>query len=223
MFRFGIQRVIVDDSPVKLLMPPGGKEKPRERTLTDDEIKAFLASVDDVMRSPRTSRALRILLLTGVRRSELTTARWHDINFDTATWHLPATATKSQVARDVPLSAWTLKEFRKLKVLAGRSRYVFPVEDGSAPADAKLLTRSVARCAKAFKAKGVAPFRVHDLRRTLRTGLGRLKIRPDIAELAIGHKRHKLIEAYDTHDYDAEVRAALDAWAAHLEKLAVQL
>src|SRR5690606_7435948 len=53
LFRFGVHRRIVDASPVQLLYRPGGKEKPRNRAFDDDELRAFLAHVDDVCRSPR--------------------------------------------------------------------------------------------------------------------------------------------------------------------------
>ena len=97
-----------------------------------------------------------------------------------------------------------------------------PALDGDGPIDPKLLTRSVARCGARLKRQKVAPFNVHDLRRTVRTGLGRLGVRPDIAELVIGHKRSKLIETYDRHRYPEERRDALERWSAHLATLVVK-
>jgi integrase len=97
-----------------------------------------------------------------------------------------------------------------------------PALDGDGPIDPKLLTRSVARCGARRKRQKVAPFNVHDLRRTVRTGLGRLGVRPDIAELVIGHKRSKLIETYDRHRYPEERRDALERWSAHLATLVVK-
>ena len=64
------------------------------------------------------------------------------------------------------------------------------------------------------------PWTVHDLRRTVRTGLGELGIQPHIAEAVLNHIPPKLIRTYDRNKYESEKRDALDKWAAHL-KLAV--
>ena len=69
LFRWGIHRRIVEDSPVKLLYRPGGKEKPRERTLSDAELTALL-SIDPLPRWERLHRTINILLLTGQRRGD---------------------------------------------------------------------------------------------------------------------------------------------------------
>lgn len=220
LFKFGIHRQIVDDSPVKLLMRPGGRERARSRAFTDAEIGAFLENLDEVMRSPRTAHALRILLLTGQRRGELALARWRDVELEASTWRIPAENTKTGAERTLPLSPAAVREFRALKKLAKTSAFVFATDDGAAPADAKLITRSVARCSNRFEAIGVAPFVVHDLRRTLRTGLARLKVRADVAERVLGHvHRDPMIATYDTHDYAKEIRAALIKWAKHVEGL----
>jgi hypothetical protein len=57
---------------------------------------------------------------------------------------------------------------------------------------------------------------VHDIRRTVRTGLGALGIQPHIAEAVLNHLPPKLVRTYDRNTYLAEKRAALDAWANHL-------
>jgi integrase len=65
--------------------------------------------------------------------------------------------------------------------------------------------------------KPLAQWSPHDLRRTLRTGLGRLGIRPDIAERCVGHHRSSTVEAvYDKYRYAPEVAAALARWADHV-------
>jgi integrase len=63
------------------------------------------------------------------------------------------------------------------------------------------------------------PWTLHDLRRTGRTGLGILGVAPHVAEAVLNHLPAKLIRTYDTNDYHAEKRAALDLWAAHLMRL----
>jgi hypothetical protein len=60
---------------------------------------------------------------------------------------------------------------------------------------------------------------VHGLRRTVRTGLGMLGVLPHVAEAVLNHLPAKLIRTYDRNTYAAEKKAALDAWANHLEAI----
>lgn len=229
MFRFGVHRAIVDASPVQLLYRPGGLEKPRERALTELELAAFVSKGDELMRfqtggtgrTPRHAHALRLLLLTGQRRGELALAQWSDVTLTgkAPTWRIPAENSKTGVPHLVPLSSAAVCEFQALHKYANGSAYVLPRDDGKAAADPKLLTRAVARNKKRFQAIGIAPFTVHDLRRTCRTGLARLGVRADIAERVLNHKQPGMTGVYDQHDYQAEMRAALERWAAHLATL----
>lgn len=219
LFKFGIHRVIVDDTPVKLLMLPGGKERPKSRALTDDELRIFLADPTAGTRFPRLAEVMLILLLTGQRRGELALARWREIDFDARTWRIPDENAKTR-GHVLPLSDWAVREFRTLKRRAGRSPWVLPALDGAGPLDAKLLTRNLARCQSRFKRLGIARFTLHDLRRSCRTGLARLRVPPHIAERVLNHAQEKIPGTYDVHDYLDEKRAALDHWSTHLESLA---
>lgn len=218
LFKFGIHRSIVDDSPVKLLMRPGGKEKPRGRALSDPELKALLADPIAATRFERLARVITILLLTGQRRGELALARWRDIDFKAQTWTIPDENSKIR-GHVVPLTDWALREFQALKNQAGRSMWVLPGSDPTKPLDAKLLTRGVAKCQGRFKKLGIAAFTLHDLRRTCRTGLAKLGVEPHIAERVLNHAQEKIPGTYDVHDYVDEKRAALVKWADHVEAL----
>jgi len=57
---------------------------------------------------------------------------------------------------------------------------------------------------------------VHDIRRTVRTGLGKLGVAPHVAEACLNHLPAKLIRTYDRNSYGAEKRDALERWANHL-------
>ncbi len=220
MFRFGVQRRIVDQSPVQLLMRPGGREKPRERVLSDDELRAFFADPIACTRHAKLAHVVTVLLLTGQRRGELARAKWSEINFDENTWVIPHENSKSRRGHVVPLSEWALADLRALKALAERSRYVLPSDDGKQAADPALLTRGLARCLGRFKKRGIAPFNLHDLRRTCRTGLARLKVEPHIAERVLNHVQAGVVRVYDRHAYLTEKREALEKWAAHLRSMA---
>jgi integrase len=223
MFLYGVHRAIVESSPVQLLYDPGGKEKPRARCLTDDELKVLLKDPKEATRFDRLAHVIVILLLTAQRRGELALARWIDIDFDAKTWVIPDAHAKGKKGErkghTVPLSDWAVKEFEALQRLAKRARHVLPNDAADGPVDPKLLTRGVARCQERMQKLGIAEFTLHDLRRTCRTGLARLKIAPHIAERVLNHAQEKIPGTYDTHDYLEEKREALDKWAEHLKGL----
>jgi integrase len=219
MFRFGIHRSIVDTTPVQLLYRPGGKEKPRARVFSEEELKAFITNLDDACRFQRLPHVLTVLLLTLQRRSELALAEWREFNFTEKTWTIPDAHAKAGKGHILPLSDWAIEELQKLKVMADGSRYVLPNADGSAPADPKYITRSVARCLKRFKKHGVGAFTPHDLRRTGRTGLAKLGVKVDIAERVLNHARERIEATYDVHEYVDEKRDALERWAKYLQDL----
>ena len=219
MFRFGIHRSIVETTPVQLLYRPGGKEKPRSRVFSEEELRAFITNLEDACRFQRLPHILRVLLLTLQRRSELALAEWREFNFTEKTWTIPDERAKAGKGHVLPLANWAIEELQKLKVMADGSRYVLPNADGSAPIDPKYITRSVARCLKRFKKHGVGAFTPHDLRRTGRTGLARLGVKIDIAERVLNHARERIEATYDVHEYVDEKREALDKWGKYLAGL----
>ena len=219
MFRFGIHRAIVESSPVQLLYRPGGKERPRARVFSEDELKAFLENLDDACRSRRLPHVLRLLLLTLQRRSELALAEWREFNFKEKTWTIPDSHAKAGKGHVLPLSDWAAQELQKLKMMATGSRYVLPNTQKSAPSDPLFITRGVARCLNRFKKHGIAAFTPHDLRRTGRTGLAKLGIRTEVAERILNHARERIEATYDVHEYVNEKQDALERWAKYLAEL----
>ncbi len=219
LFKFGIHRHIVKTTPVQLLMRPGGKELPRERVLSEDELAAFLRDPEGCTRYPKLAHIMTVLLLTGQRRGELARAKWSDIDSKEKTWTIPDENAKARRGHIVPLSDWAFGELQALKKLARESRWVLPGSTGENHIDPMRLSRGIARCLSRFKTRGIGEFTLHDLRRTCRTGLAALKIEPHIAERVLNHIQPGVVGVYDRHAYLDEKRAALEAWAAHLEGL----
>jgi integrase len=219
MFKFAIHRRIVPTTPVQLLFRPGGKEKPRERVLTDQELQAFLKDPTACTRYARLAHAMTLLLLTGQRRGELTLARWSDVDFNARTWTIPDENAKAGRGHVVPLTDWALEELQALKALAKRSPWVLPSNGGAHHIDPKQLTRSVAKCQQRFRERGIEAFVLHDLRRTCRTGLARLKVEPHIAERVLNHLQPGVAGVYDRAEYLEQKREALEQWAVHLAGL----
>ena len=221
LFRFGIHRHIVTSTPVQLLYRPGGKEKPRERTLSEEELRIFLSDPMACTRYQRLSHVITILLLTGQRRGELALARWADIDLQARTWSIPDANTKGGRGHGVPLSEWALEELQALKREAEGSPWVIPAPEREEHIEPKQLSRNLAKCLERFEKRGIAAFTLHDLRRTCRTGLSSLKVEPHIAERVLNHLQPGVVGVYDRFAYLEEKRQALERWAAHMETLRV--
>jgi hypothetical protein len=133
------------------------------------------------------------------------------------------------VARGSPVMRTAAKWYRSPTGLCASSRRcrrsptirpgVLPGQEPGQFIDPKLLTRGLAKCADRFRKGGIGPFHLHDLRRTCRTGLARLKIPPHIAERVLNHAQERIAGTYDVYDYLEERRAALNAWAHRLQDI----
>ena len=119
----------------------------------------------------------------------------------------------------MPLTRWAIAELKSLRLLANGSRCVLPGKDPERHADPKLITRGVKRLLPRFLAHGIDAFVPHDLRRTGRTTLGRLKVSPFIGERVINHSKDVLEETYDLWDYFDEKRDALERLESYLLQL----
>ena len=180
---------------------------PRERSLSDAEAATvFLACPENDY-----GRIVRLLMLTGCRREEIGSLQWSEIDFEAGTITLPPDRTKNGQEHVVPLSDAALAI---LKSIPRRDRiHVFGIGTGGYAG----WSKGKVNIDKVAKLQ--APWTVHDLRRTVRTGLGMLGVFPHVAEAVLNHLPAKLIRTYDRNSYAAEKKAALDAWANHLEAI----
>jgi integrase len=151
------------------------------------------------------------LVLTGARREEIGGLRWSEIDLATGRLTIPGSRTKNHhpLRLTLPPAALALLPERA----AGRE-YVFGPKQGflSWSYYTALLNRRIA----GSEGKALAPWTLHDLRRTLRTGLGRLKVPPHVAELVLNHVKKGMVAVYDHWNYEPEIAAALTAWADHV-------
>jgi integrase len=127
--------------------------------------------------------------------------------------------TKMRRGHVVPLTDWTVSELQSLKELSRGSRFVGPNQKGDAPANPQLITRSVTRLRERYKSLGIDPFTVHDLRRTGRTGLARLRVPKHLGQRVLNHSKEVIEGTYDVYEYCNEKRTALRKWERHLRAL----
>jgi integrase len=188
------------------------KETPADRILSDDELRAVWTATDRLGHPAQPF--MRILMLTGQRRDDVRLMHWDEINLPERTWIIPANRYKARRPHLVPLTeqAAAILEVMPFREAGG---YVFSTDGGGRPYSN--VQKPKAAIDKASKVTG---WTLHDVRRTVRTGLSRLGVRPDIAERVIGHAvGGRLGQTYDVYEYVDEKRRALEAWAAHLARV----
>ena len=182
----------------------------RDRVLTDDEVLAIWQAASTTV-APY-GPIVRLLMLTGQRRDEVSGMTWAELSSDRATWTIPAERSKNDAASVVPLSKAT-------KALLPDKRgkgLVFPGEGGRPFGNWSKVKVAL------DKASGVTGWRLHDLRRTVATGLQRLGVRLEVTEAVLNHvsgSRRGVVGIYQRHDWAVEKRAALEAWAVHIANL----
>jgi integrase len=186
------------------------EEIPRTRVLADDELKAVWNALDD---HSDFSAIIRLLILTGLRLREVGGLRWSEINFDKATIMLPPSRTKNHRQHIVPLSAPALA-ILKARPLSDRET-VFGRGANGFIGWTKCKTRLDER------AKLNAVWVIHDIRRSVVTGLAKL-VQPHIVECVLGHIggfRAGVSGVYNQFAYEDEKRHALDLWGKHISGL----
>jgi integrase len=194
--------------------PPRGPS--RERTLSDDEIKLLWLACGQL--GEPFGPLLKLLLVSGQRKNECARMTWAEVQGDV--WHLPSDRAKNGRAHVVPLTPLALKQIHTVKRIG--TTYIFTTT-GDVPVGgwSKVKRRLDLKMAKLAGAE-IAPFTIHDLRRTTATGLQKLGIRLEITEAVLNHSSGSfrgVVGIYQRHTYSEEKRAALNLWSDYVEKL----
>lgn len=222
MFSYGVSRGLIPFNPASEIKRSvvGGKETPKDRVLSLGEIRTLWLGLDDESLSrvsPQVRIGLKILLLTGVRTSELRLAEGSHLDFDRDMWTVPAAITKTKITHKAPLSPLTKRLFQELRQQVGTTRYVMPsFADETKPFTDQAICRAVDRMQDKI---GIPYWTAHDLRRTFSTQLSAMGVAPHIVEKCLGHKLPKIMEVYNQHEWLDERREALNRWAEKIEIL----
>src|SRR5262249_44674223 len=189
------------------------KEQSRDRVLDDKELRAVWVAAGE-LGHPYTG-IVRLLILTGQRRNEVADLRWNEVDLENRVLHLPKERTKNGRAHDVPLSA------SALAIIAGLPRlvdvgHVFTLKRKPVTSFAGMKCRLDAAC-------GVSNWTLHDLRRTVASGLQRLGVRLEVTEAVLNHRSGSMAgiaSVYQRHDYRDEKADALARWADYVDAVA---
>lgn len=205
LFNWAIERGIVEANPCTVIK--AARVQRRDRVLSDDDLRRVWQAAEQA--GYPFGPFVQVLLLTGCRRGEIADLRWDDIDGDVLT--IPSERFKTGRPHVVPLSRLALEVLASAPRIEGQA-HVFAGRGGVA------MSGFGKRKAALVAAAGV-DFALHDLRRTVRTGLSRLRVPFEIAERVRGHVQGGVAAHYDHHAYLDEKRTALEAWARHVESL----
>ena len=231
---WAVAQEIISASPCVGLEAPT-EERTRERVLSDDEIRlawnAFGACGWPF------GEICRLLILTGARRDEVAGMRWSELELASAKWTLPPSRTKNRREHIVPLTDAAMRIIEGLPRIEGKEGLVFTTTGRSSVSGFSNAKAAIDRAVlKALREEAEArgedpvavmapsPWVVHDLRRTVATGLQRLGTRLEVTEACLNHvsgSRGGIVGVYQRHEYFDEKRAALQAWAKRLERIVV--
>jgi integrase len=185
---------------------------PRDRVLTDGEIRCIWRNcLDDEF-----GKIIRLLLLTACRRDEIGGLRWSEIDLTERRLLLPKERTKSKRPHELSLPSTAVEILGTIRRRNSRDTLFGGGLNGFNAWSYNTLVLN-ARITAA-EGKALAPYRIHDIRRTVRTRMGRLGVLPHIAELVLNHAGHKsgIGGVYDHHPYADEIADALRRWETHL-------
>jgi integrase len=224
MVRWAVARGDLDNNPIDGMKKPA-TSKPRERVLTDEEIRALWNGLPEALaKSPTCQRIIRLCLATAQRVGEVAGMTRGELDLKRRLWSLPGSRTKNGHPHSVPLSDLAAEIIgRALKAAGENAEFVFPSDDGPMPAHA--VAKTITRAMKPTKDQpqgrfGLAHWTAHDLRRTALTGMARLGVEPIVLGHVANHrtttKAGMTLSVYVHHAYEREKREALDLWAERL-------
>lgn len=227
MCNFAVRRSIIEHSPAALIERPGAETK-RERALTPAETQAVWAAAGAL--AYPFGPYFRMVMVTAQRRDEVARIRWADLDLEEKIWMIPSEKTKAGRAHVVPLASLAIDI---LGHCLTKGEHVFttrhqrrtskssiePLRSNDAPISGYSKAKVMLDAQIAAGEIAVAPWTIHDLRRTAATQMAKLGVARFTLARVLNHADNTVTAIYDRHEYLAEKRHALDLWAQYLENL----
>ncbi|EPA6980016.1 tyrosine-type recombinase/integrase [Escherichia coli] len=190
--------------------------KPRERTLTPEEIGLFFRTLDAIGAMGTMKMALKLVLITMVRKGEFTNATWDEIDFKKWTWTIPSDRMKGSRAHVIYLPKQAQDILVGLQMCAGGSEYLVPGRyNFRKPLSNAALNSLIDRTVKIINEDGehIQGFTVHDMRRTASTLLHEAGYPSDWIEKALAHEHKGVRAVYNKAEYARQRAYMLQQWA----------
>ena len=210
---FAVERGVLDVSPIAGIKPPAA-EMARDRVLSDDELKAVWEAADAL--EPVYAGFIKLLILTGQRLREVSELRWVEIDLENRIWTLPAARAKNSIEHSIPLSDQIIEILKALPRIAGGD-FVFTINGRNPIRGTHTVKRRIDKLGPP-----TPPWVLHDIRRTVASGMARLGINLPVIEKLLNHVSGSfagIVGVYQRHSFADEKRAAMAAWARHIQAI----
>ena len=194
---------------------------PRDRALSPKEVRSFYKYLERIQSAPTIKLACKMLLLTLVRKSELTDATWEEVDFEHAVWTIPGVRMKRRNPHNVYLSRQAMDILIAFKTCAGASRYILPNRyDIDRPMSGVSLNGVLVKVVETANSDGcpLDPFWPHDLRRTGSTLLHEAGFNTDWIEKCLAHEQRNVRAVYNKAEYAEQRRGMLQTWADMIDE-----
>jgi integrase len=213
MFTWGMREGLALANPV--INTHRREERPRDRVLSDKELRLIWNCLPD----GQYRSIVRLLVLTGQRVNEMAGLRWPEVDFDRGVISLPGDRTKNGLPHEVPMShgvrALLQAQTQSGELVFGNRRA------GPFSVWSKAKSSLDAAIAEA-SGKAIPHWVLHDLRRSVATGMADIGIQPHIIEAVLNHvSGHKggVAGIYNRASYAKEKAEALARWDAHVASI----
>ncbi|GEO19352.1 integrase [Microvirga aerophila] len=209
-FNWCISRGLLEVSPCTGVGTPT-RERARHRTLSDEELTAVLTAAREI--GHPFGSIVQMLALTAQRRDEVGRLTWDQLDLEQAVWVMPPEHAKNGKPHLVHLSEPVLQLIQNTPKLGD---VVFSTDGATA---FQGFSKSKARL---DQLSGVSAWTLHDLRRTVVSGMARLGIAPHVADKILNHQSGTIsgvAAVYQRHEFLDQRRQALDVWATFVSTL----
>ncbi len=214
LFNWCVEQELTAASPCVGLRPPAGKETPRDRVLSDVELRQAWQAAE-TLGAPFGSM-VQLLVLTGQRRSEVAHMQRSEIDAEKRLWTLPRERVKNNRRHEVPLSPQAVAIIQRAPHTS--DTFVFSL-NGTAPIKGFGRAKDYV---DALMPADTPAWIFHDLRRTVASGMARLGVSLAVIEKILNHVSGSfagIVGVYQRHEFSEEKRQALEKWADHVERL----
>lgn len=213
LFRYALSRDWLDASPAEAIPSPKN-DVPRDRFLQMDEVRRVFTGAD-LLGYPF-GGFIKMLLLTGQRRTEVASMRWDQLDFDSSNWVLSSEETKSARQHLVPLSEVAVDLLRSTPRLGV---YVWSTDGRTHVKGFSKAKAALDRYLASSPSCELKPWRLHDLRRTVATHMVRLGVSEVIVGRVLNHAaRGVTARTYALHSYEPEKRLAMELWSREIKR-----
>ena len=210
LFSWCVSRGIITASPCEGISAPH-REKARDRVLGDDELIAIFNAAKQM--GGAFGAIIQMLILTAQRRNEVSEMTWNELDLNNDIWTIPGSRTKNEKPHFVHLSE---QASAVLSSVLNVGAFTF-TSNGKTPFSGFSKAKK-----RLEELSGVTDWRLHDIRRTVTSGMAQLGIAPHVADKILNHQSGTIsgvAAVYQRHEFLDDRKTALNAWGNYVQSL----